>query len=371
VTPDQVEVSLFGPGFGECILIHIGGGQWIVLDSCVSLTQECVALEYLRRNGFDANAIKLIVATHWHDDHVRGLSQILAASPNATFTASMAMSAKEFIALALARNSLRATAATSGVDEITRVFSMLKTGGRIVQRAKENTTLFRVPGSDLPHGFDCTITALSPSDKQLETFLDDIAELAPDSAKSESRCVSRGANHFSIVCLVQIGSVSILLGADLEETADAKTGWSVIVKSQLRPKTKASIFKIPHHGSQNAHNEQVWNEMLIGQPFAILTPWGRGAGLPQDRDVARINTFTANAYSTSRLGKTRSRATRSPAVERTLRESGLVITNAEPPLGHVCLQNGGLDNFDRWQVTLDRHACALSEVHSPGSNASA
>jgi hypothetical protein len=29
---DQIEVSLFGPGYGECCLIHIGNGKWIVVE---------------------------------------------------------------------------------------------------------------------------------------------------------------------------------------------------------------------------------------------------------------------------------------------------------------------------------------------------
>ena len=361
MTPDQVEVSIFGPGFGESILIHIGGGQWIVINSCVNSSSECVALEYLRRLGYGPDAVRLIVATHWHDDHVRGLSQLLSACTNAAFVASMAMSAREFMAMAIARKSIRATLATSGVDEITGVYSLLKNGGRTAIKAKSHSTIFTAQGMNLSHGYDCKVTALSPSDRQLDTFLDDVAALVPDITKSESRCISRGANHFAVVCLVQVGPLNILLGADLEETANADTGWTVIVKSALRPNVKASVFKIPHHGSQNAHSDEVWKDMLIEQPFAVLTPWARGSGLPQAADVKRITDLTANAYSTSRLAKNRSRVRRANAVERTLRESGIIISNAEPALGHVRLRNGGAQDFERWEVELDQHACRLSD----------
>ena len=30
--PDQVEISIFGPGYGECILIHCGNDEWIISD---------------------------------------------------------------------------------------------------------------------------------------------------------------------------------------------------------------------------------------------------------------------------------------------------------------------------------------------------
>ena len=31
---DVFEVSIFGPGKGESIVVHIGNGRWIVVDSC-------------------------------------------------------------------------------------------------------------------------------------------------------------------------------------------------------------------------------------------------------------------------------------------------------------------------------------------------
>src|SRR5262249_40499519 len=31
----EIDVVVVGPGFGECILIHIGDGDWIIVDSCL------------------------------------------------------------------------------------------------------------------------------------------------------------------------------------------------------------------------------------------------------------------------------------------------------------------------------------------------
>ncbi len=33
--PDEIEVSLIGPGYGESVLVHLGDGEWVVADSCV------------------------------------------------------------------------------------------------------------------------------------------------------------------------------------------------------------------------------------------------------------------------------------------------------------------------------------------------
>ncbi|WP_373507633.1 hypothetical protein [Thiocapsa sp.] len=37
-SPDEIEVSILGPGFGECVLIHPGAGRWLIIDSCIDAT---------------------------------------------------------------------------------------------------------------------------------------------------------------------------------------------------------------------------------------------------------------------------------------------------------------------------------------------
>jgi len=34
VKQDEIEVSVFGPGYGESILVHLGAGKWVIVDSC-------------------------------------------------------------------------------------------------------------------------------------------------------------------------------------------------------------------------------------------------------------------------------------------------------------------------------------------------
>ena len=83
---DQVEVTLLGPGYGECAVIHLGNGHWALIDSCLdSDTGRPAALSYLEGMGVDpATAVRLVLATHCHDDHVGGmgchLSEVHAAA---------------------------------------------------------------------------------------------------------------------------------------------------------------------------------------------------------------------------------------------------------------------------------------------------
>ena len=71
---NEIEVSLFGPGYGECVLLHLGFSDWVIVDSCLNKDKSPPVLEYLRALGQDpAQVVKLVVATHWHDDHIGGL----------------------------------------------------------------------------------------------------------------------------------------------------------------------------------------------------------------------------------------------------------------------------------------------------------
>ena len=82
--------------------MHIGGGRWIVVDSFIdSRTKQPVALSYLSLLGVDAAAaIRLFIVTHWHDDHMRGASRLLASAANAIFCCSIALSKDEFSTIA-------------------------------------------------------------------------------------------------------------------------------------------------------------------------------------------------------------------------------------------------------------------------------
>jgi glyoxylase-like metal-dependent hydrolase (beta-lactamase superfamily II) len=73
-TADQIEINIFGPGYGECCLFHFGGGKWIIIDSCVDdEIGQPAALAYLDNIGINpAEGVELVIASHWHDDHVKG-----------------------------------------------------------------------------------------------------------------------------------------------------------------------------------------------------------------------------------------------------------------------------------------------------------
>lgn len=85
----DAELHVFGPGYGESLLVHLGCGEWMIVDACRQRGKPPAALKWLDDLGVDvATAVKLVVATHWHDDHVRGLAETLRACDGASFVCS-------------------------------------------------------------------------------------------------------------------------------------------------------------------------------------------------------------------------------------------------------------------------------------------
>lgn len=304
---DQIEVTLIGPGYGECVVIHFGGGRWGIVDSCIDGgSSEPAALVYLSSIGVTVeNAVDLIVATHWHDDHIRGLSRIVELCPNALFCSSSAWKKEEFVALLSSYNHAIFAECTSGVREAYKIYTVLAERTKRPKLAISDRLIFNLPANESGHGNPCKFTTLSPCDKQIEDFYCEIATLMPALKGTIKRCSSQSPNHSAVVALIEIGLEAILLGSDLEETSDQEKGWSVIVKSTTRPPAKARIFKIPHHGSYNAHNDAVWGSMLQTSPIGILTPYNRGYKLPSDKDIKRILYLAPDSYSTSTHHKKR------------------------------------------------------------------
>ena len=144
-----------------------------------------------------------------------------------------------------------------------------------------------------------TIRSLSPSDKEYQNSILEFASLLPNHNDMIKVIPAPKRNNNSIVLWIDFNITQALLGSDLEETNDPHTGWTTIINSPVRPRGKAAIFKIPHHGSENAHNHDVWQEMVENSPVSILTSKIGGQGsIPKETDIARIKKNSSEIYCT-------------------------------------------------------------------------
>lgn len=350
---DEFELTLFGPGYGESIVLHVGNGVWVIVDSCIDNNDKTPrALRYLKDIGVDpVQAVALIVATHWHDDHIRGMAQLTDACSQAAFCCAGALCKQEFLAAIAALEHRHLTVAGSGVRELYNVFMHL-------QKAKVKP-IFAIANRCIFTKDKCKIWSLSPSDTAFHAFLGTIGNLMPFAGQPKKRVPDPSANDVAIALWIEVGDVVVLLGSDLE-----RPGWVEILQSAERPSGHASALKIAHHGSDNADEPKVWQEMLDANPFAVLTPWKRGQQfIPKPRDVTRILNNTTNAYASARSRSVTAAPTRrNPMVDRTIRNSGVKLQRRIVSPGAVRLRRP-IGRQTSWQVKLFGAACRLEDFN--------
>ena len=346
----EFELTLLGPGYGESIVMHVGGGVWVLVDSCIDTDGTPRALRYLESIGVDpAETVDLIVATHWHDDHIRGIAKLVEVCKKAAFCCASVLLRKEFLTVVGALESRPLTVFGAGLKEMHGVISRLRQAASKPTLALANRRIF-VQGA-------CEIWSLSPNDSNFLNFLRTIGGLLPQEGESKTRIPSLSPNEVSVALWVRVEDIAVLLGSDLE-----KRGWIEILQNAARPNGKSSAFKVPHHGSKSAHAQQVWERMLDPDPFAVLTPWRVGGrALPNQQDVRRILSCTTNAYATAKTGSlTRAPVSRSSMVRRTIRESGVKLRRIVMPPGAVRLRRP-LGSRTGWKIETFGSACHLKD----------
>lgn len=283
----EIEISVFGRGFGECIVICCGNQEFIVIDSFLNpQTKNPIALDYLNALGVSATSIKKVVLTHWHADHISGAADILkVANPEVQLVVSPIISKQkfsEYINLGAQRNYTSTT-------EFEKVYDFLKTNGhKHICFAKEKTRIYANESLS-----NAEVYCLFPHDTDLIKYLDSIVlPKHGDPIAYEYK----DENLLSLVLLMKYSSDGALLGGDLEISNKDDESWNAIVDNYEHTNNHPSLFKIPHHGSENAHHELVWKEILQPFPISILTVYNKGNKLPQDSDVDRITNLSSALY---------------------------------------------------------------------------
>jgi hypothetical protein len=282
---DEIELSVFGRGYGECLVISCGSNEFVVVDSFVNKeTGNPIALDYLDAMSIDATAIKQVVLTHWHQDHITGIANILqTASPDAKLVISPIIQREKF--------NEYMTIGVLEENESTTEFA------KIMKFMVENRSRIIVPTPNrliYPYSAnDVEIFTLSPNDADLFEYINSID--LPDEQRKTIYSFPE-SNILSIVMLIKFGNDGVLLGSDLETTTDVNSGWKGLVNSYYHSENKPSLIKIPHHGSINAHYDDLWTMVLKDKPLSVLTVFNKGRKLPAEGDIDRIKNLSRRLF---------------------------------------------------------------------------
>lgn len=292
---NELEVTLFGPGYGESIAIH-ADGEWLIIDSCINpATKRPAAQDYLEGIGVDPAAVKLLACTHWHDDHYKGLAALYKAYPNASLCMSAALQSDEFLTLMTSYEGWHedSAAISSGMNEIARVFDMARQLDRTPQFAIGDRRIW-YSGSG-----SAELYSLSPSDEMLKRAFVQFAAMMPQRWTEKRRASIASPNHVAVAMHLRWGEHSVLLGSDLEEHGDSTTGWSAVIASKTRPRSIASLYKVSHHGSETGEHSELWKQ-LVTMPISIVTPFSRGRRpLPAEIDRIRLKSTSSKVHLTA------------------------------------------------------------------------
>jgi hypothetical protein len=338
------------------MVVHTGSNQWITVDSCQDLGTDGdnAALSYLEKISVDpATAVKLVVITHWHDDHIGGVSEILDSCPDAKFAITAALEKSEFLS-AIAPWIADPNAESKGLNEIRRIGKRLKC--LRPKLASGNTILF-----ERKSPFPCTIRALSPSDASVLSCIARLEGLT--NADWRGRLPSIEGNHCSVVLSLEIADRLILLGADLETRSSRDHGWLAAVDLHVESERgKHSLFKIPHHGSPNGDHPEIWEKLVTDEAHLILAPFVNGSVMrPEHSDIKRILGRSQNAWITARPegGKFRSF---SRAVQKQMNEKARRVVEIPRGYGHLRIRGKIGDDPRNWSVEKFGQAVNLSAV---------
>jgi beta-lactamase superfamily II metal-dependent hydrolase len=285
-------VTLLGPGKGECGVVHLGGGEWMIVDSCRPYRQQHPALKYLSDLSVTPRQVRLIVATHWHDDHIRGLDELVRTCSRAKVVVSSALEHDELVTGIGNWPPLQGKKVTSGVEMLQRIVTHIKETDdedepyRLVPVGADVTLIDDGPAGAAPGK---RVTTLSPSPKQQALAQSAIAQLLHESREGGVATIPRpDRNEAAVVLWVRVGDATVLLAADLERDGHPQLGWKAVLTCATL-KGAAEVVKVAHHGAKSGHDPDALPKLVTEAPILLVAPWrGRGRYLPTEEDVDRM-----------------------------------------------------------------------------------
>ena len=276
-------------------------------------------MDYLQSLGVDvASQVEGIIVTHWHKDHIDGAFELLKSCEQAKFYMSAALLEPEasYLAALFKRDVFAST------DKEIREFAQI---AEYLYKANDRQRIDTVSEKhvffDWRNRVQTRLVALSPSSTAKLQAIANLKAVRPKVGSRRVRNVVAQTPNLNAVALhFSFGEFSAVLGSDLEESGNSATGWSAILGSGLQSSlslSQASVFKVPHHGSETGHHDGVWRQLLVSNPISLTTPFS-SSDLPKETDVSRIVKLS-KVFWVTRNPRARSRVKRDRMVEREMK----------------------------------------------------
>jgi hypothetical protein len=300
---DETEISLFGPGAGESIVLHCGNGNWFIIDTFISSeTKLPIAIEYLESLGLDPSiCVKGILLTHWHADHTKGAFELFKRCTSAKLYLPLSFNSHDFFCLMGLFSADQFSSKANALGEYEKILRYVRQNNMKTRLAWiKNGHLF----FDLRTDTHTRMIALSPSDTTVVNAAAKFASLNPQDGDDRIvRIIGGSSENLGAVAVhFSFGSFSALLGSDLESRSAPEVGWSAVINADLYAQyslSKAAVYKVAHHGSATGEHPDIWAKLLKDLPISIVTPFTPQANpLPLESDLNRLANYSSEVYLT-------------------------------------------------------------------------
>lgn len=320
-------IHVIGKGFGESIVIELPNGSVGVVDCYASnlarpdrARESNPVLRFLDKNYPSIESLAFLALTHPHEDHGRGMSQILKAFKGRIdqiwiFDLYKKQGFDEFLK-ALLPKLVKGGSDISGflpyinrsdvtfaeelhtirslVDE--QVHGKLKrtAGGKRVRQSPANPSRlirFRDYQQTTISDEPVTVHFLGPSTKLLDRYESDLSA-APNSVNH---------NHLAPVIVIEYCSLRVVLGSDVEEESWSEILSGLADRSWALSGLDCHFLKVSHHGSTNGYTPELYAHFAHegGRPIAAVTPYNRGRSpLPSPGGIDHIGERVSALYIT-------------------------------------------------------------------------
>jgi hypothetical protein len=305
---NELEITVFGPGYGESIVLHVPGIGWGVIDSCeVRKHPTPLALHYLL-NLLSPPYPKLafVLLTHPHEDHYKGLDKIIREYPGGVericrYEGDGVRELKRY----LVQQRVAGNYVSPGLVNVFKTIGEAEKAGVNFRRLGEMTLVFDLKNVPI-EGYgtaNICLMALSPSAASCQKYVDTLFKAFPQRGKPVQPVPDEAHNLISVALLLKIGEIQVIFGSDVETGLKNNTGWNGIIFNRDCPELWTNLIKVSHHGSEDGFNPLAWqNHGKRMKPIAIITPFCHGSTLlPKKKDIENIKRVSNKVGITSSI----------------------------------------------------------------------
>ena len=312
-TANELEITLIGAGAdsGESVVVHLANGKWMIIDSCKS-GGEVLPLYYLRKKEVDLKNVSYVICTHWHTDHIEGLSEVIGECPNAIL-AIPGFFNKDKVFEALFKDYVNRRSPI--VKEMVDSLKIIK--GRTGELKQP---IYLGPRDEVTdetiEGVKVEVRSFSPADHAKELYDKMLAESTLQKVATSDLEPNMCSSVLDIT--TDNHSLSVLLGADLESNRkdernlDCKAlcedniqlGWCNVIKccKKYEERDKYNYIKAAHHSSINGYCPALMDTKVDKeQTYITTTAFENAAGvrLPEELMLRQYKSICDNYYITA------------------------------------------------------------------------